>query len=363
MTDDPHSKTPGQRTTIVVTQRERFGMTAESLEDLIAKTPGAKILYIDGNSPARWRDYLAEQQEAGRISLIRTDYYLTPNQARNLALDHVDTEYLVFCDNDVLFTPGWLDALVRRADATGADVVAPLTCQGLPAHTQVHHAGGDYAAGGARDQFFASEKHGSRVFKETMHGHAEDIGGWQNARAGETGMCEFHCVLVRTAVFERIGRLDEAMLSSKEHIDFSMTVKQSGGEVWFEPASVVTYVFPCRARPMSPEDWPYFALRWSDSYGRRSLDHFFRKWRIASDPGYVKAKTNIYVTRRWQGMLIPMFRRLPGIGRHDRLARGIARAMMFPERIANRLYVARHDRRVARLRRADSVAPSQTTKR
>ena len=56
-----------------------------------------------------------------------------------------ETEYVVFVDNDVLYTEGWLDRLVACADETGAEVVAPLTCQGLPAHTEIHHAGGDYA--------------------------------------------------------------------------------------------------------------------------------------------------------------------------------------------------------------------------
>ena len=39
--------------TIVVTQRERFGMTQESLESLIEHTPGAAVIYVDGSSPTR----------------------------------------------------------------------------------------------------------------------------------------------------------------------------------------------------------------------------------------------------------------------------------------------------------------------
>ena len=66
-----------------------------------------------------------------------------------------------------------------------------------------------------------------------------------------------------------------------------MSVRQAGGTVWFEPSSVVTYVFPCRARPMTPEDWPFFALRWSDAYGRRSLEHFIAKWNLKTKADYV----------------------------------------------------------------------------
>jgi hypothetical protein len=36
----------------------------------------------------------------------------------------------------------------------------------------------------------------------------------------QTELAEFHCVLVRTEIFEQIGFLDEAMLNTKEHLDF-----------------------------------------------------------------------------------------------------------------------------------------------
>ena len=337
------------RATVIVTQRERFGMTEESLESLFAHTPRADVIYVDGNSPPRIRDLLAREAKARGFTLIREDRFLTPNQARNLGVAATETEYVAFVDNDVLYTEGWLDRLVECADETGAEVVAPLTCQGLPAHTEIHHAGGDYAEGGDMAGFFEGDPELGRAFDEVMHGHAEKVSAWEGRlQRQETGMCEFHCVLARRDVFDRIGPLDEKMLSTKEHIDFSMSVKKAGGRVVFEPASVVTYVFPCRARPLNPEDWPFFALRWSDSYGRRSLEHFIAKWNLKTKPDYVRSKQGIYAMRRLQGILIPMMRRMPVIGRNDRLAKALARASMAPERIVNAGYVARHDRRAGR---------------
>ena len=349
MTQAMQVASPAARTTVIVTQRERFGMTAESLESLYEHAPGVQIIYVDGNSPVRWHDYLAAEAASGRIRLIHRDHFLTPNEARNIGVAAADTEYVVFCDNDVVFTPGWLDRLVERADATGADVVAPLTCHGLPAHTNIHHAGGDYLAQGDFEAFFAPDAGERPVFDEVMHGHGDKVADWEGRlQAGETGMCEFHCVLVRRSVFDRIGPLDEAMLSTREHLDFSLLVKKSGGTLWFEPASVVTYVFPCRQRPINAEDWPFFALRWSSSYGRRSLRHFIAKWGLRTPPDYVKEKTAVYNLRRSQGMVIPLMLKMPIIGRSDFLAKGAARLAMVPERLLNDLYVARHDRQMAR---------------
>ena len=99
---------------------------------------------------------------------------------------------------------------------------------------------------------------------------------------------------------------------------------------------------------MAPGDWPFLALGWSDAYGRRSLTHFVEKWRLKTAPDYVAQKRQIYIMRRWQGMLVPIMRKLPVIGRYDPLAKKLARAVMFPERLVNEMLVARHDWRVAR---------------
>ncbi|WP_375263243.1 glycosyltransferase family 2 protein [Palleronia sp.] len=331
---------------VIVTQRERFGMTEESLESLLEHTPDAEIIYVDGNSPKRVAKYLRDQAEAGRIRLIRKERFLTPNQARNIGLAAAEAEYVAFVDNDVVYTEGWLDKLVACAEETGADVVAPLTCQGLPAHSEIHHAGGDYAPGGDMAGFFEGDPELGRKFEEVMHGHAEPLAVWQDRlKRQETGMCEFHCALARRKLFDRIGPLDEKLYSTKEHIDFSMSVKSTGGSVWFEPSSVVTYVFPCRARPISVEDWPFFSLRWSNAYGKRSLDHFISKWNLRPNESYVASKQGIYMTRRLQGILIPMMRRVPLIGRKDAWAKKAARMMMAPERLVNAAWVARQDRR------------------
>lgn len=333
------------KTTIIVTQRERFGMTQESLEDLIAKTPDVPIVYVDGKSPAATAEYLRNQANTGAITLLRHERFLSPNQARNIGAAAAQTQFMVFVDNDVLYTEGWLDQLIACAEETGADIVAPLTCQGLPAHTEIHHAGGDYAAGGDMAEFFAGASEAGRQFNEVMHGHGEKVSAWEGRlQRQETGMAEFHCALVRRKTFEAVGGLDEKLLSTKEHIDFAMTVKQAGGTVWFEPSSVVTYVFPCRARPMSSADWPFFALRWSNAHGARSLDHFISKWNLVPDPDYVARKKQVYRLRRLQGILVPLYRKVPFINRNDWLIRKAARWSMFPERLVNQGWVALNDR-------------------
>lgn len=347
------------RVTIIVTQRERFGMTRESLESLYCETdtPFA-LVYVDGNAPRETAAYLAAEAARRRFRLIRRDDFLTPNEARNLGLAEAATDYVVFVDNDVLFRRGWLGALLACADDTGADVVAPLICQGLPVESRVHHAGGDYTREADLDAFLARDPgEAGRDFIEDMNHHRQPLAEVQDALVRrETGFCEFHCVLVRRAVFDRIGPLDEAIMNSKEHIDFSMCVRAAGGRVVFEPASVVTYVFPCAQRPLQRSDWPFFALRWSDAWGHRSLMRFHDKWRLRRTGSYVGEKKRIYAMRRVDGILIPLFATLPVIGRSRFLGKAFGHAASPLERVVNRLVVARWTR--ARRAARGTVGPA-----
>lgn len=254
--------------TIVVVQRERFSPTKRSLESLYrdTRTP-FDLIYVDAGSPRRIARYLAA--EAGRrgFRLIQLPYHLPPHRARNLAAAMASTPYVVFIDNDVIVSTGWLEALVECAEATGADAVTPLICIDEPLHTMVHAAGGV-----AR----ISVENGRRRFEETMRFDGRPLAEVKEQLKREpTGLIEFHCVLVRRSVFERFGPLDEAYLATSEHLDFCLTVNQRPGSIYFEPRSVITYLAP---PPIAFSDLPYYTLRWSDEWALASEQHFYRKW-------------------------------------------------------------------------------------
>ena len=189
--------------------------------------------------------------------------------------------------------------------------------------------------------FQAAHPEAGRAFEEVMRGHAEPVDDWKDRMTRQqTGMCEFLCAPARRDAFEAIGSLDEAMLSVEVHIDLRMKVRRAGGSVRFEPSSIVTYVFRCRARPMSAEDWPFSSLRWSIACRERYLDRFVAQWGLRTPPDYAANTKVIYVMRRRQGILIPIVRRAPLPVRDDAPAMRAARAVTFPpaarERMARR---------------------------
>lgn len=286
--------------TIVVVPRERFSCTRDSLESIHEYTDFPfKLIYVDGNSPPKVRRYLEAKSQEKNFEIIRTNYYLSPNHARNIGLSRVDTKYLVFVDNDVVVSPGWLQALVNCAEETAATVVGPLMCEKQPIHQRVHFAGGESRV--------ITDIKGRRHLREKMYKQGHNAAELRpHLQRTQTELAEFHCTLVRTEIFHRIGYLDEAMLNTKEHLDFCMTVAQVGGTVYFEPDSLVTYV---PGPPLELTDLHFYMLRWSDAWTLASLQRIREKWNLSED-GYFQTKYKKLGVRRIATIVKPLVRQL-----------------------------------------------------
>lgn len=267
------------KVTIVVVPRERFSYTKESLESIYNNTNFPfKLVYVDGNSPRKHKIYLSNQAKEKGFDLIRTEHYLSPNQARNLGLARVDTEYLVFIDNDVLVKPGWLEKLVKCAEETGAWLVGPLTLQGSDFKT-VHMAGGIIELRQKHDKNWMVQK---RPYMRLPLAKVED-----KLQQGVTELLEFHCMLVRREAFNHVGLLDEEFMSMCEEDDFCMAVTKVGGTIYFEPDSVVSYVPPSPYH-LTWSDLPFFFIRWSQAWCQVSINRCRNKWNLDEDSPFIK---------------------------------------------------------------------------
>jgi GT2 family glycosyltransferase len=262
------------RVTVIVTPRERFNVALESLDSILAHTAEPyELVYVDGRSPRRVRQGVRARAARHGFRVVRTDRYLSPNEARNLGLAEARTEYVVFVDNDLLVTDGWLSRMLDCADETGAWAVGPLYFEGDPVDEVIHMAGGvmQLAGEAGRRSFTTEHRFQGTALREVR----------SEVRRGPCDFVEFHCMLVRTDAVRALGPLDESLRSTREHLDLCLAVHDAGGEVWFEPASRVTYSTP---PPVALRDVPYFWLRWSEAWTAESLDRFVAKHGL--DPSY-----------------------------------------------------------------------------
>jgi GT2 family glycosyltransferase len=317
--------------TLVVVPRERFQMTRRSLESIYANTDFPfTLVYVDGGSPAATRRYLTAQARERGFRLLRTDRYLTPNEARNLGIAQATTRYIVFVDNDVLVTPGWLGALVRCATETGAWVVGPLYCMGELAQQTVHMTGG---------HAHIFEQDGARRFLEDHRFWGKPLLQVRpELRREPCEMVEFHCMLVGSDVFRRLGPLDEGLKSALENPDFCMSVRQAGGEIYFEPAALVTYLPP---PPLAWSDLQYFLRRWSYAWNRASLLRFREKWHLPEDDPNLTQQFKAWTRWRRDGLVSPDS--LLARALRSRFGPSLARSLSRIEGPFNRWFV--HDRR------------------
>ncbi|MGJ3245681.1 MAG: glycosyltransferase family 2 protein [Elainellaceae cyanobacterium] len=335
---DHSAETPN--VTLVVVPRERFSFTRQSLESIYEHTTiPFKLVYVDGNSPRDVKHYLEDQSRIKGFKIVRRDSYLTPNQARNLGLAQVETPYLVFADNDIIVSPGWLKSLLQCAQETDADVVGPLMCQYEPVHHEVHFAGGD--------THIWVDKLGRRRLRERMLKQGKTVPDVQaQLQRTQTELAEFHCVLVRRSIFDQLNQLDDAILCTKEHLDFCMSVREAGGTVYFEPDAVVTYV---PGPPLKWSDMHFYMLRWSDEWTLKSLQRLREKWNL-SDDAYFQNKYKKLGCRRYVTILVPLARKLTlGFG-----ARTLARTLWKLERHLNRYLTRQHWQQQQQLKFADS---------
>jgi len=324
--------------TIIVSPRERFSVSARSLESIYQHTDQSfNLIYVDGGSPRHVRDYLAKAASERGFKLIRSETFLSPNQARNLALSHVRAEarYVVFIDNDVVVSRGWLTPLVACAEETGAAIVGPLICQGSPMHAIVHCAGGEC---GVREIEANGQR--ERHLFEKIYSQGKSVEKLApKLQRQRTHLAEFHCMMVRHSALREAGPLDERILSTREHLDFCMTVAEGGGSIYFEPASIVTYL---NDAPMRLTDLHYYMLRWGDAWERTSLIRMAEKWNLSTD-GTLGFRLKHVGWRRRTYLIRPLVRSM-GLGTESMASKVVMRGLTISDRLLNAAISAMHRR-------------------
>jgi GT2 family glycosyltransferase len=313
-----------QLVTIAVVPRERFSLTKRSLDSILANSePTTELVYVDGGSPPLVRQYLEQRAARRGFRLISTEKYVAPNVARNLALAEVRTRYVAFVNNDVLASPGWLEPLVDCAQSSGAWIVGAVCCQHEPPDARIHSAG-------ATAEIVIH--HGKRVLRHHDRHRGRPLASISGALSRhEVQMVELHAALLRVDVLDRLGPLDERLLSAADDIDLCLSVRGHGGDVYLEPASVVTYVPP---PPFEPFDLEYFQLRFSDAWNEATIARFREKWDLAEDDPVMRALAESLADHR-RLTLEPYRRVLRLFGRTP--ARWVERVLLAPlEHAANR---------------------------
>jgi GT2 family glycosyltransferase len=301
------------RVSVAVVPRERFRQLPLSLRSLFNTIDeNVPVIVVDGGAPEYVRRELYALRTARPFGLIECNRFLLPNAARNVALDCVKTKYVAFCDNDLEYSPGWLDALVENAEANRSAAVSPLTLIGPSDPPIIHHAGGSFV--------LRKDGAGHRVLWEVHHYDnarlpLAEADRFRNAPLDHQNF-EYHCVLVNTEAMRAIGKLDERLINY-EHLDSSLRLMMLGGRLTFEPIARVMYRAFVR---FEDEDWPYFLFRWALHRADASDRVFAENWGIYKDPS--ESRSGWIALHRERAMLTTL-PRLPKFLRRIRIKRAL----------------------------------------
>jgi hypothetical protein len=262
------------RATIVMTARERHALTEVSIESIVKNTKCPyRLIYADVQSPDWLRGRLEKRAKEWHLEVVRLDDDLWPHQVRRRLAGLIDTDYVVYIDNDVLVEAGWLETLMACADETGAGVVGPLYLLGDGERPpKIHMAGGKLTE--------------LRTDQGTVLEEAHQLVNEDPVRVARKlvrqpcDFAEYHCLLVRAELVRDGELFDQDILCVHEHIDTSLTAKQRGYATFMEPNARVTYL---ALADYMLDDLPFLRKRWSREAGEASIAAFSKKWRIAND--------------------------------------------------------------------------------
>ena len=192
------------RTTVVVVPRESFNMFPEVIERIYQVTsPIFKLLVMEGRAPEPIRQQLREiERTRPNCKIVWSDAWRYPHEFVNQAITMIDTEYAVFIDNDVEVLEGWLENLVQCADEERVGCVHPiyLTVKLTDPVLKIHVAEGTLVRKQRNGQWFI----------DTI----ATFSGWRledypDKRRKPSGFFEWHCVLFRKSLLDKVGPLND----------------------------------------------------------------------------------------------------------------------------------------------------------
>ena len=242
--------------TIVVTPRERFSVFARSLRSLFSTiAESIPVIVFNSGAPEPVRSELRALQNERHFVLNESEEFLLPPQVRNLARPLIETEFTCFCDNDLFYEPGWLEALERNARQHGSAAVAPLTLIGPSPHPNIHHAGSEISVfidRQGRPRLSSVHRLDGTPYQAAIDNELRDI-------SVDCHEFEYHCAFVRTDMLDAIQGHDERQ-TKHDHLNDALRIQTQGGRITFERNAVVTYH---AFEPFQDYDWPFFFHRWS----------------------------------------------------------------------------------------------------
>jgi len=247
-------------TSIVIPVYDQLEHTRACLDSLDEHTRAPwRLIVVDNGSSDGTGEYLAERAaEWDHMTVITNDENAGFTLAVNQGMEAADGRYVVLLNNDTTVTPGWLTGLVMLAESddriglVGPKILHPETGQIRTIGGLVFHMGGKVSPPPGQDQ---------------------DADDPRFAEPFECQYVEGSCMLVKRAVIDEIGVLDEVFAPAYyEDTDYCFRAREAGFRIVYSPYSEIYHHSTVTAQVVNAEDPSYAAA------ARRNDRIFKARW-------------------------------------------------------------------------------------
>jgi GT2 family glycosyltransferase len=261
--------TPPPRVSVVVPTRDGLSLLRRCIDSVIEKTtyPNYEIVIVDNGSVApETLAYFDSLRAHPGVSIVRDDSPFNFSALNNRAIENLQSEFVCLLNNDVeVISPEWLDEMVGLATQPGAGAIGASLW--YPDDT-LQHGGVLLGYGG-------------------VAGHLHHMLSW--GRPGYYGRAlvaqnlsavTAACLLIRRAIYEEVGGMDEDLAVAFNDVDFCIRVDRAGyRNAWTPHARLYHFESASRGTDMSPDKFQRF-----QSEVRRMQDRWGES--LNSDPAY-----------------------------------------------------------------------------
>ena len=260
------------KVSIVIANKDHVSDLSRCVESIInvSTYDNYEIIIVENNSETEQiREYYKEIEKHPNIRVVTYTGPFNYSKINNLGVSEATGEYIILLNNDTqVITPDWIEELLMYGQRADVGVVG---CKLYYEDRTIQHAGIVLGLGAHR-----TAGHTHYRIPEANVGYMGKLCYAQNVTA-VTGAC----MMVRKALYEELGGLDEEFAVALNDVDFCLRARQKGLLNIFTPFAEL-YHYESKSRGSDKADAS--AIRY-----QQESDRFRLKWEkelAAGDPYY-----------------------------------------------------------------------------
>jgi len=209
---------------IIIPSKDNVQVLQRCIDSICDRSsyPYYRIVIVDnGSEESTTKAYYSSLTAREKITILSYDKPFNFSAINNFAVNNIDTEYLLFLNNDTeVISPEWLEEMLGYIQRPDVGAVGGLLY--YPNNT-VQHGGIILGIGGIAG-------HSHKYFPRSDYGYFGRLKTVQNLSAVTAA-----CLMTRRKVFSEIGGFEESLSHAFNDVDLCLRIRDRGYLVVFTP--------------------------------------------------------------------------------------------------------------------------------